>query len=283
MIRESYVQWLLFHACELHFDYDPTAPTREDILLHGILEATKRGLARFLRNAAYRIRSGWCQGYEGCCRDLARSNGLRVQLERALLTYDILVSSSLFRLSSFVNILQESDPRVRRRFTQYLKFLGLNSLRNYDSCEALELLAKDQADLLQPFQKCHTDPFKALSEPKAPNKTLHGSEIQMISLVRAVLELAGGMVDCRQHALDQEYAISDNFNLYKILVGVSGTNGFGNFDPKEMYNALLESKVFIDDADIGTLDTVGWSMQMMEYLPIGFPEGYLVRDHERRA
>ena len=105
----------------------------------------------------------------------------------------------------------------------------------------------------------------------------------MISLIRAVLELAGGMVDCRQHVLGQEYAISDNFNLYKILVGVSGTNWFGNFDPKEMSNALLKSKVFNDDADIGTLDTVGWSMQMMEFLPIGFPEGYLVRDRERRA
>ncbi len=79
-------------------------------------------------------------------------------------------------------------------------------------------------------------------------------------MVRALLELSGGMVDCRQHSLDQEYTISDNFNLYKILVGVTGTNWFGNFDPNEMCNALLKSKVFIDDADIGTLDTTGWSM-----------------------
>jgi hypothetical protein len=81
-------------------------------------------------------------------------------------------------------------------------FLGLNSLRSYDSCEALELLAKDQAGLLQPFQKCHTDPLKVLSEGKAPIKTLRGSELQMISLVRGLFELSGGIVDCRQHALD---------------------------------------------------------------------------------
>lgn len=162
-------------------------------------------------------------------------------------------------------------------------FLGLNRQRSYDSHEALELLAKDEADLLQPFQKCRTDPFKTLSERKAPIKTLHGSELQMISLVRSLFELSGGIVDCRQHAFDQEYTISDNLNLYMILVGVTGTNRFGDFDPKEMYNALLKSKAFVKDSDIGTLDTVGWSMQMIEFLPIGFPEGYLVISCERRA
>jgi len=162
-------------------------------------------------------------------------------------------------------------------------FLGLNRQRSYDSHEALELLTKDQADLLQPFQKCHTDPFKTLSERKAPIKTLRGSELQMISLVRGLFELSGGIVDCRQHALDQEYTNSDNLTLYMILVGVTGTNRFGDFDPKEMHSALSKSKVFVEDLDIGTLDTVGWSMRMMEFLPIGFPEGYLVIYCERRA
>ena len=91
------------------------------------------------------------------------------------------------------------------------------------------------------------------------------------------------MVDCRQHTLDQEYAMGDNLNLYGILVGVTGTNRFGDFDPKEMCDALLKSKVFVKDADIGSLDTVRWSMQMMEFLPIGFPKGYLVCHSERRA
>ena len=161
-------------------------------------------------------------------------------------------------------------------------FLGLNRQRSYDSYEALELLAKDQADLLQPFQKCHTDPFKKLSEHKAPIKTLHGSELQIISLVRGLFELSGGIVDSRQHALDQEYTFSDNLNLYMVLVGVTGTNRFGDFDPEEMYSALLKSKVF-EDSDISTLDTIGWSMRMMKFLPIGFPEGYLVIYCERRA
>ena len=90
-------------------------------------------------------------------------------------------------------------------------------------------------------------------------------------------------MDYRQHALDQEYTISDNLNLYRTLVGVTDTNSFGDFDPKEMYNMLLKSNVFVKDADIGTLDTVGWSLQMMEFLPIGFAEGYLVCYSEQRA
>lgn len=179
------------------------------------------------------------------------------------------------QLSNSVNILQESDQPVREHFTQYLVFLGLNSLRSYDSCEGLELLAKDQADLLQPFQGCHKDPFKALA--------VKGSELQTISLVRGLLELSGGTVDRRQHAFDQGYTTSENLDLYGTLVGVTNNNRFGDFDPKEMYNALLKSKVFVKDADVGTLDTVGWSMQMMESLPIGFPEGYLVYYPERRA
>lgn len=96
VINASYVQWLFFLGYEICLDYDPTAPIKEDILVHGVWEATKRGHTRFLRNAVNRIRSGCSRGYEECCRDVARSNGLRIPLERALLTHDILVSSSLF-------------------------------------------------------------------------------------------------------------------------------------------------------------------------------------------
>ncbi len=144
-------------------------------------------------------------------------------------------------------------------------------------------LCERPSDLLQPIQKCYTDPFKALSECEAPIKTLQGLEPQMISLVQGLFEFSGGIVDCRQHALDQDYTASDNLNLYMILVGVAGTKRFGDFDPKEISEALLKSKVFVKDSDIGTLDTVGWSKQIMRFLPIGFPEGHLVLHCERRA
>ncbi len=96
VVHVSYVQWLFFLGFEQYLDYDPTAPAKEDILVHDTGEAIKRGRARFLRKAADRIRSGCCQGYEECYRHIALSHGLRIPLERALLIHDILVSSSPF-------------------------------------------------------------------------------------------------------------------------------------------------------------------------------------------
>lgn len=93
------------------------------------------------------------------------------------------------RFSNFTETLQEFDSPVRKLFTRYLVFLDLNRQRNYDSYETLELLAKNQADLLQLFQECRTDPLKALSESKAHIKTLYSSEFQMISLIRGLFEL----------------------------------------------------------------------------------------------
>lgn len=104
---------------EVCFNYNPTAPIREDILDYSTGEATKKSQARFLRNAANRIRSRRCRGYEECYRNLARSNGrLRIALERALLTHDVLVSSSLF------------DSQNLLRLFRNLIYLFVSVLRN---------------------------------------------------------------------------------------------------------------------------------------------------------
>lgn len=101
----------------------------------------------------------------------------------------------------------------------------------------LELLEKDQADLLPTSRNCHTDPFKILLEPKMPIMTLHGSKYQVISLLRGLLELSGNRVGSRQYALKQEFATNDNVNLYSVFVSVVGTNLFGNFDRRKYHHA----------------------------------------------
>lgn len=154
---------------------------------------------------------------------------------------------------------------------------------NCGSPLALDLLAKDQDDLLQPFQQGHTDLLETALEIEIPVKTLERSKLQSISLVRGLLEFSGGRVECRQHAFDQEYTASDNISLCGILIGITGTNRFGNFDSQKMYNALLKSKIFAEDSDISALDTVKWSIEMMNFLPIGFSKGYLVRHPEGQA
>ena len=156
-------------------------------------------------------------------------------------------------------------------------FLGLNLLGNYDSPPALALLTRDQDNLLQSVQNGYRDLSKIASEQATSVKMVECLELQTISLLRGVLELCGGRVECRQHAHDQEYTASENAAIYGSLIGITGTNRFGNFDLKQMHNALVKSKVFAEDREFSASNAVEWSMIMMNYLPIGFPEGYLVR------
>lgn len=162
-------------------------------------------------------------------------------------------------------------------------FLGLNLLRYYNSCDALRLLAKDEADVLKPLKESQTNPLKALSKPEVPVIRLKGLELQTISLVRGLLEFCGGMVDCRQHTSAQGYTTGDKLNLYGIVVGVTGTNRFGISIRRKCMMHSRSPTLFAKDADTGSLDTVRWSIQMMEFLPIGFPKGYLVFCTEQRA
>jgi len=88
------------HGLELNLDYNPTKPTESDILIHGTWRANSRAQAFFLDRAleAIRLRQSYepqDQAREACYRDVARSNGLVVLLERAILNHDILVSLPL--------------------------------------------------------------------------------------------------------------------------------------------------------------------------------------------
>ena len=138
-------------------------------------------------------------------------------------------------------------------------------LQIYDGPPALELLSKGQDELLQVF----TDLSKNGSrEPDC-------EEIQMISLVRCLLECAGGREDFSQHIFDKEYTANENANLCGALIGITGSNCFGNFDMQKMLNALSRSKVFADD-DLRELNVVELSNRMTAFLRIGYPRGHLV-------
>lgn len=155
--------------------------------------------------------------------------------------------------------------------------LGLYSQWAFDTDEVLELLAKDQDDLLRPFHGCDAISFKALLQFNAPIETSVDLELHLICLVRGLLELSGGTRDFQKYAFNQQYAVSDNFRLYGRLVGISGTRQFGDCGAERMYQVISTSKVFVDDADFCLQDLKRWTQQMMEVLPIGFPKGHLVR------
>lgn len=57
VIDTSYLEWLDFLGYKLNLNYNPAAPTKENILIHGTWEATKIAQTGFLHNAVNEIRS----------------------------------------------------------------------------------------------------------------------------------------------------------------------------------------------------------------------------------
>jgi hypothetical protein len=147
-------------------------------------------------------------------------------------------------------------------------FLSLNLLKDYDTPLVLELLGKDQDELLQAFRKDYTDLFVSANAQQS-------IEFHNISLLRRLFVFSGGRDDLWQRKFDPKYTVNDNVNLYGSLVGIAGSNRFGSFDLQAILKALSKSKVFTND-DICTLDIVNLTSQMIAFLPIGFPQGYLV-------
>ena len=101
-------------------------------------------------------------------------------------------------------------------------------------------------------------------------------EQQMISLFRSFLEFSDGKVDCRQHNFGMDYTISQNASLCASFLGISYSRQFRRFDPEEMQGALSKSKLFAEHSKSDIPNTLDWGLYMMAYVPIGFPNNYLV-------
>ena len=146
---------------------------------------------------------------------------------------------------------------------------------NYDSDDALKLLGKDEASVLQLFHECETNPLKSLS-PEASIEKHPDVEHHMISLIRMLLKVCNPALQSRPYAISRGYRYCDNLDLLGGLVGAVGANRFGMFDAMLMQDALSKAKVFESNSSMIMTDTRAWSMDFMEILPIGCPEGYLV-------
>lgn len=77
---------------KLFTNYDPFAPAKTDICIHGTIEARRRARVKTIDNAAEAICRGWGRGPEECYRNVVAKAGLETALERAILFWDIRVS-----------------------------------------------------------------------------------------------------------------------------------------------------------------------------------------------
>ncbi len=93
-----------FQDFKIVVDYDPFEPAEGDIRIHGICEAKKRARINTLNNAAEVTRKGWGHGPAECYRSAIGKAGLGIELERAILNWDIQVSYPYIYLPTYLLI-----------------------------------------------------------------------------------------------------------------------------------------------------------------------------------
>lgn len=267
IIDPAYLPGLKALKLQMNLDYDPIQPGEKLKAIYGTYNATRRAINQWLQRAIRVIYSEQQPEAGPAYRHFARLKGLHEELAREILAHDISVSLLSQALQSFNQyVLQASTAEVQRKFAQYLVLLVLNLTKDHNSSIAHDYLERDQSDLLQNLQ---------LSLPTPPKRTKR-DEAQITSIFRALLEVSGGRVDVLQHGFAAEYTASENGDLCASVLGIIRTRQFGDFDSEEMRNTLSKSLVF-SEMTIREQDLEEWITKIIEFLPIGFPKGYLVR------
>ncbi len=141
-------------------------------------------------------------------------------------------------------------------------------IEDHGSDDAQTCVGSNQTELLDSLVSSLRNP----GPPKRPNL----DEAQITSLIQALLELSGGEVDLRQHVFAEDYTADENADLYASIFGITRTKQFGDFDPEELCNSISKSPVF-SGMTINVRNLEIWTTRMRDFLPLGFPEGYLVR------
>lgn len=188
----------------------------------------------------------------------------------------------LIRSQNSTNCCQALDPEVTTRFTQLLLFITLNLVNAYNTPLVVDLLGKDEDELLDSFWKIYSNPFdyvtSQISNFMFKDEFLepqNAAEFHRLSLVRSLAEIARVKMNPRQHKLDLDYTCNYNHNILGSILRFSGSNPFGTFASQEMLDALSKSPVFLDDT-IRKVDVIKLSAELISRLPIRFPDGYLV-------
>ena len=143
--------------------------------------------------------------------------------------------------------------------------LFLNFESDYESFYADHYLESNQNAIIESLEL--SLPILVVAERKRRD------EAQTTSLIRALLELSGGRVDLQQPEFAEEYTASNNADLYASVLGIMRKRHFGDFDSEAMRNALSKSPLFSEMI----IDLEEWITEMMDFLPVGFRKGYLVR------
>lgn len=108
----------------------------------------------------------------------------------------------------------------------------------------------------------------------------------MVFLLCELLRLSGGKVVRQQYEISQvvDFTSLENLILYGLVFEchVLDPKPFGTLDPRELRKTLARSKLFVRVSKENVIsstvvpDVPDWIMSSKMFLPIGFPDKYLV-------
>lgn len=155
---------------------------------------------------------------------------------------------------------------MQHRLSQNIDFLLL-SLADHHSEQLQIYWESDREGLI--VRLVH-----ALRIPLPPKRS-EDEEVRTTSLVRELLELSGGRVDCQQHVFSDECTADGNAELLASLFGIT-TREFGNVNVQDMVRLVSSSPLF-SQSTMSVRDLVDQIVRMRRSLRLGFEEGHLVK------
>ena len=145
---------------------------------------------------------------------------------------------------------------------------ALISYNDYNSPSALKLLEKDEKELLRCFWKVNWD--LPTADSMAGSNKNHRIQRHETSLIQKVFKLAGGCPqNDLQHDLDPGVTAFENARICGHVVGIDGSNSFGNFDAQKMCDALSKSKLL---ANVSKFEIATLTSQIIPSVLIGYPQ-----------
>lgn len=171
------------------------------------------------------------------------------------------------------------------RFWHSYVILCLLFRSNNDSEDVQTTLGRNEEDLLDALEVAMSFPETrkeedlldapevAMSFPKTPARP-KGERAQIISLLRALYNLAGGAVN-RSYEISGRYTAAENRDLLGSIFGTVASNSFEEYDAEEMQRRLLKSPMF-SDVTLSVQNLEHLITQMRRCLYLGYPSHHLV-------
>ncbi|KAI8710661.1 hypothetical protein NCS52_01546900 [Fusarium sp. LHS14.1] len=180
-----------------HEHLDVSEPTEGEVKVHGIAEAREKSQRRYVEKAVAGVLSSQHRGLDLYYRDNTKDQSLLLPIEWAILIRDVKAAS----------------PEVRSHFYNSCCFLTLHLPNAFDDETSRELINRNDESWMERIES-------TMMVWPVEGSTM---EFHQVSLVRALLESAGGREDTLQRRLDKTRSANENLAILGDLFGVELT------------------------------------------------------------